>query len=403
MTTHNGAKQLPLTGVRVLDMSRVMSGPYCALLLSEMGAEVIKIESPGKAEPSRQAGSPVGFSAWNLNKRSLTLNMYEEEAKGIFKELLKLSDIVVENFRPGIMKAMGLDYPVLEQLKPSIVLTSITGYGPNTSLANYTAHNGVIVAFSGLTDMNRYGDFPPINPPDSAADAAAGTYAALGTVAALYQARVTGRGQHIDMSMVDGLVGQIGNEISRAIAMSGGEKPTDGSRFGLGTGTSYGAFHRTYKCKDGYVYLQCDIEEQWRRFCRGIGRPELIDDPRLQGRGRRQHAAELDAIFGEWVKDRTKAEIFEHLGGSGVPVSPVNSVTDIAYHPYLKERGIIHEVGRTPEEKQSVISPRIQFESVPVRKPTIPPALGEHTDEVLRSLLGYDKRRLDDLRSRGII
>ena len=402
VTPHAGTGTPHLEGVRILDLTRILAGPYCSLLLGEMGADVIKVEPPGTGDHSRRAGSSgardgLHYLAWNFHRRSITLNMYEEEGRTIFRKLVEGADVVLENFRPGVMARMGFGYDDLKQIKPNIILTSVSGYGQNTSFSSYPAHNTVVLSFTGLMDLNGFADGPPLRPPGSMGDAVAGTYAALGTLAALYRKQANGTGEHVDIAMMDCLVGQIAYDLANYIVT--GEEATR-----KGNGSADRAFHNVYRTRDGWIYIQADLENQWKRLAETMGKSELLDDPRFRTEaGRVNHKEELDAIAQEWVKDRARDDVFHLLAGAGVPASPVNTVADVAAHPHLKERGMLHEVEHPGHGKLPALTPRIRFEDTPSRKPAYPPMLGENNEEVYREMLGYDESTLAGLKERGII
>ena len=217
----------------------MLSGPYCALLLGELGAEVIKIEKPGRGDHSRRPrGGPGGtglrFLAWNMYRKSLTLDIWKPEGKEIFRQLVAKSDVVLENFRPDVMAKAGLDFEALKEINPGIVLASITGFGQNTSFSQYTAHASVISAFTGIQHMNRFGDSPPTPTPGASPDIAAGTHAAIGILAALVGRNATGRGRHVDISMVDATVGQYAFDLM-TVLLTGGSPPSGSCAPATGT------------------------------------------------------------------------------------------------------------------------------------------------------------------------
>lgn len=400
------SKPLPLAGIRILDLTRVLSGPYCALILGELGAEVIKIEKPGRGDHARRPrGGPgdtgLRFLAWNLNRKSVTLDTWQDEGREVFKDLVRRSDVVLENFRPGVMAAMGLGFNTLREVKSDIILTSISGWGQGNTLSNYTAHNSVITAFTGLMHMNRFEDGPPMPPPGSSADCGGGVYAAIGTLAAIIGRNATGMGRHVDISMADAVIGQTAFDLLYVLLT--GENPRERD-LRAGDGVTLPAFHEVYEAKDGWVYVQADLAEQWKRLAEGIGRPELITDPRfMTERARGDNKEELDAILKEWLKGKTKDEAFAILGGAGVPCSPAYSVFDVAHHPYLRERGILQDIDDPRLGKTPAISGRIQFVGEKPRKPRYAPLLGEHNEEVFQGLLGYDKDKIEALQRKGVI
>jgi CoA:oxalate CoA-transferase len=401
----------PLSGLRVLDLSRVLSGPYCALLLGELGAEVIKIEKPGRGDHSRRprgngpADIGLRYLAWNMFRKSVTLDIWTPEGADVFKDLVAKSDVILENFRPNVMAKAGFDFATLKAINPGIILASITGFGQDTSLAQYTAHASVISAFTGVQHMNRFGDSPPTPTPGASPDISAGTIAAIGILAALYGRNATGQGRHVDVSMVDSMVGQVAYDLMYAL-ITGESAPERDLRSGDGppSGKFGPAFHQCYKAKDGWFYLQADLSAQWERLAVAIGRPDLPEDPLFSTeKARAANRDALDEIFEDWLKDRTKEEAFAILGGAGVPCSPAYTPVEVANHPYLKERGMLRTLVDPRLGELMVLTPRIQFRGEPPAEPTPAPLLGEHTDEVLGGLLGYEAEKLAGLREKGVV
>jgi len=381
-------------------------------LLGELGAEVIKVEKPGRGDHSRRqrGGGPgdtgLRFLAWNMYRKSLTLDIWQPEGAEGFKQLVAKSDVVLENFRPGVLAKAGLDYDVLKDVNPGIVLASITGFGQSTSLSQHTAHASVITAFTGVQHMNRFGDSPPTATPGASPDVTAGTHAAIGTLAALFDRTRTGQGRHVDISMVDCTVGQVAYDLMYVL-LTGREPPERDLRAGDGhsSSTNLGpSFHECYRAKDGWFYLQADLQSQWERLAREIGAPELIDDPRFSTENARSaNKAALDKIFNNWLHDKTKEEAFEILGRAGVPCSPAYSLSEVAHLPYLRERGILQEINDPRLGRISVLSPRIRYTDQPVAKPPHAPLLGEQTDEVLTEILDLDAAQLKSLHDNNII
>ncbi|MBM7789791.1 CaiB/BaiF CoA transferase family protein [Tenggerimyces flavus] len=400
----------PLEGIRVLDLTRVLSGPYCALLLGELGAEVIKIEKPGRGDHARRPrGGPgdtgLRFLAWNMYRKSLTLDIWQPEGNAIFKKLVEQSDVVLENFRPNVMGKAGLDFETLRSINEGIVLASITGFGQNTSLSQRTAHASVITAFTGVQHMNRFEGGPPTPTPGASPDIAAGTHAAIGIMAALLGRQTTGKGRHVDISMVDCMVGQVAFDVMYVL-MTGIAPRERELRAGDGhsTGEAGPAFHECYEAKDGWFYLQADLPAHWQRLANEIGEPHLVDDPRFATEGARSdHKDELDAIFSKWLKQHTKEEAFRILGDAGVPCSPAYSTIEVANHPYLRERNVLHEIDDPRLGKMTVLTPRLRFVGEEQRPPTYAPLLGEHNAEILGDLLGYDEAGMEALKDQGVI
>jgi CoA:oxalate CoA-transferase len=394
----------PLEGVRILDLTRVLSGPYCALLLGELGAEVIKIEKPGRGDHSRRArGGPsdtgLRFLAWNMYRKSITLDIWQPEGLQLFKSLVAKSDVVLENFRPGVMGKAGADYTTLKKISPGIIMASITGFGQDTSLSQRTAHASVISAFTGIQYMNRFGGSPPTPTPGASPDVAAGTHAAIGILAALFARTTTGEGRHVDVSMVDCMVGQVAYDLMYVL-LTGSAPPERELRAGDGHSTTKAgpAFHECYKASDGWFYVQADLSAQWERLAREMGGDELLNNPRFATESdRSDHRDELGEMFSAWLATKTKEEAFDILGGAGVPCSPAYTLVEVAHHPYLRERGMLQEINDPRLGSMMVLSPRIRYVGEPNPTPTYAPSLGEHNTEVFGDLLGLGPDELAKL------
>ena len=393
---------LPLKGIRVLDMTRVLAGPYCALLLSEMGADVIKVEKPGRGDHYRRPRDgplkavPYQFLAWNSGKRSITLDTWLEEGKEVFRDLVRQSDVVLENFRPGVMEDMGLGYEALKEINPGIVMTSISGFGQGNSLSRYAAHAGVIAAFTGLIDVNQEG---LKRAPGSSIDTMAGMLAAYGTAAALLGRQATGIGRHVDIAMTNVVLGQSAGGIMRDLLTGPSEaRDTPPARaFPV-------AFHDVYRAKDGWFFIQADLEGEWMHLAEGMGQPELVTDPRFTTeRLRGENKQEIDEIFNAWVCDKPMEEVFRLLGPLGVPCSPAHSTEEIAYHSYLRERGLVHDVEDPRAGMVPLVGPRILFVGEQPAAPEPAPDLGQQNDEIFGGLLGYDAAKLEALRKSEVI
>lgn len=400
----------PLSGIRVINLTRVLSGPYCATLLGELGAEIIKIERPGRGDHSRrvrgsEADTGLRYSAWNMYCKSVTLDIWKPEGAELFKMLVAKTDVVLENFRPNVMASAGLDYETLKAINPRIIMASISGFGRGNHYAQFPAHASVISAFAGVQHLNRFGDGPPMPTPGASPDIQAGVYAALGIVAALNGVHRTGQGRHVDISMADCIVGGLAFELMSVLLT--GKAPTEREiRAGDGhSATEAGpAFHQCYRAKDGWFYVQADLPAQWKRLAEVIGGPELAADPRFETEGARSaNREELDRILSAWLGKRTKDEAFEILGSAGVPCSPAYSLAEVARHPYLRERGIIQEIDDPRAGKLAAITPRVRFAGEPRVRPTPAPELGEDTDAVLGDLLGLESTTVQKMREKGVI
>ena len=365
---------------------------------------MIKVEKPGRGDHYRRSrGGPVKaipyqFLAVNSDKKSMTLDTWMDEGKEVFRDLVRESDVVLENFRAGVMDEMGIGYEALKRVNPGIVMTSISGWGAGNSLSRYAAHATVISAFGGMMAQGKMGD-PKTRGRRMNVDTVTGVHAALGTLAALLGRQATGIGRHVDISMTVSIAGLISSELMFELLLGPSQ-----DREQSGDDSIIPAFHDTYQAKDGWLYVQADLQGEWEHLAEGIDRPDLPTDPRFATeRARSEHKAELDAIFDEWVSQRTMEEAFRKLGPMGVPCSQVHTVEDIERHPYLRERGFVHDVEDPRAGTVPLFGPRIQFTGEGVQAPRPAPDLGEHNAEILRGVLGYDNTKIDMLKKNKVV
>ena len=385
-----------------------MAGPYCTMLLADAGAEVIKIERPGKGDPRRgippfagkgEVKKAGGYMAYNRNKKSLALNVQADEGREIIRRLASVSDVVVENLRPGAMDKIGLGYNGLRELNPRIVYAMISGFGRMPGLesayAQRPAFDIVAEAMSGVMDLIGFEDRPPTFTLYGLADVYSGMVGAYGIMQALFMRERTGEGQLVDVSLLDNMLAL--NERMVALYSVSGSAPQRGKLEHL---WPRGAF----KCSDGYVALNVPDDGIWARLATTVGRPDLIDDPRsADGTSRAANAAVLQPILEEWMADKTRAQVVDAFNAAGMPTGPVYTAEDVFADDHFRVRGMLAEID-DPE-----VGPHHFARSVPhlPAAPQIPleaaPALGADTREVLEDLLGYGSGDVDKLAAEGII
>jgi len=385
-----------------------MAGPYCTMLLADAGAEVIKIERPGKGDPRR--GIPPfarrgdtkkagGYMAYNRNKKSLALNVQASEGQEIFRRLAAKSDVVVENLRPGAMDKIGLGYDGLREINPGIVYAMISGFGRMPGLesayAQRPAFDIVAEAMSGVMDLIGFEDRPPTFTLYGLADVYSGMVAAFGIMQALFMREKTGRGQLVDVSLLDNMLAL--NERMVALYSVSGKAPKRGKLDHL---WPRGAFH----CADGYVALNVPDDGIWARLANAVGRPDLVDDPRsVDGTSRAQNADFLQPILEEWMADKTRAEVVDALNAAGMPTGPVYTAEDVFADDHFKVRGMLSEID-DPEVGTYTFARSVPHLSA---APQIPlnaaPALGAHTREVLQGLLEYEPGEVERLGAEGVV
>jgi CoA:oxalate CoA-transferase len=392
---------LPLSGIKVLDLSRVLAGPYCGMILADLGAYVVKIERPEKGDDSRAYGPFVNgesayFMSINRNKKSVTLNLKSPEGKEIFKQLVKKFDVVVENFRPGTMDKLGLGYNILKEINPRIIYAASSGYGYTGPYKERPAYDAVIQAMGGLMSITGFPGGKPTRVGASIADISTGMFCAIGILAALIKRQTTGEGDMVDVAMLDSVVALLENAISRYEVTGEPPKPL-GNRH-----PSIFPFE-SFEAKDGDIMIAAGNDELWAKLCRAIGKEELIDDPRFKTnplRGRNHD--EMKKILDDTIRTRTVDEWMKILEDAGIPCSPINTIDKVVKHPQVLARNMIVKVYHPRVGEIRIPGSPIKFAS---ENPRIGPApvLGEHTEEVLKEFLSISDEELSRLKASGVI
>ncbi|RZL91608.1 MAG: CoA transferase [Variovorax sp.] len=399
----------PLDGVRVLAVENFIAGPLASMWLADAGAEVVKIEEPGKGDHSRST-SPVrpdedgqlqglSFLRSNRNKRSVTLDLKSEEGKRVFRQLAMETDIVLENLRPGVMDHLGLGWAVLNELNPRLIYVAVSGFGhadvKPSPYSERPAFDIVAQALSGLMYRPERSGDRPIYLGVSLGDIQAGIVAAQGALLALLQRGRTGKGQKVDISLYDAAL--VVNEISVAMYSAFQKKAKPGVH---AVTAPFGA----YKAADGYIVIAVLGEHVWRRFAQAIGQPELIDEERFcDGVTRQANLAALDAVIQPWLSTRTRAEAVRDLLAHGVPASTVNDVDDIFDCPHVAARDMLVKLEDPVWGTVQVPGNPIKMSGVPDIPVGHPPRLGEHTEDVLARWIGLDTTAVEALRSQGVV
>jgi formyl-CoA transferase len=384
---------LPLSGIRVLDFSHALAGPYCTMLLGDLGADVVKIESPS-GDHSRQWGPPFikGESSYflsvNRNKRSVVLDLKRPAAKAVAERLAMVSDVVVENFKPGTMARLGLDADKLQAMKPALVYASISGFGQNQpTLAGY---DQIAQGTSGMMSVNATPESPPTKVGVPIGDITAGMFASQAILAALVERASTGKGRRIDVALNDSLLALFTYQAGRLFAT--GEVPTQEGNHHA-TIAPYG----TFAVSDGFINVAVASDAQFVRFCEAIRAPELAADPRFATNALRQAARPklVRAIEGHLQTD-TREQWLQRFEQFGIPAGPILGIDEAFASPLATERDMMVEIEhpRSGRIRQVGAPWKIDGASSPIRIP--PPLLGQHTSEVLRDWLHYDARELDE-------
>lgn len=392
----------PLDGIRVIDLSRVVSGPLCTMNLADMGADVVKIEEPGRGDESRAFGPPFlgGESPYylsvNRNKRSCTVNLKRDAGKAILWRLLDTADVVVQNFRPGAMARLGLDYDAVAARHPRLIYCSISGFGDSGPDAVRPGYDLVVQGESGLMDLTGEADGPPTRIGTSIADLTAGVMAAQGITLALYARQTTGRGQHVKIAMLDAVASLLTYNAGNYFAT--GESPTR-----RGNDHPSVVPYQTLRAKDGWMNLAVANDSLWVRYCDAIERPDLRDDPRFATAPERvNHRDTLVPIIVALTAARTVQQWVDLLGAAGVPCGRIRNVAEVCTNPQLTERGKVVDRPHPTAGIVTMIGLPIELSDTPGRIQTAPPLLGEHTDDVLRDA-GYTDDEIHTFREDGAI
>jgi crotonobetainyl-CoA:carnitine CoA-transferase CaiB-like acyl-CoA transferase len=393
-----------LCGIRVLDLTNVLAGPFCCHQLAHMGAEVIKIEAVGRGDLARQLGANkqlsaaqmgISFLAQNAGKKSLTLDLKSDKGKEIFRQLVQGADVVVENFRPGVMARLGLDYPVLKELNPQLVYCAISGFGQTGPLSPRPAYDQIIQGLSGVMSITGKPEDGPLRVGFPLADTIGGLTAAMAVSAALNKRP---RGQMIDVSMLDSVLTTMGWVISNHLI--GGVQPAQ-----HGNENTTSAPSGTFQTADGLINIAANEERQWLALIRQIGCPHLADDDRFATRDNRKlHRQALISALDPYLKRKSASKWEAELTAKGIPAGVVMTVPDILAHPHIAHRGLLSQFENVPaaEGPVSVMRTGFQSDGQPVSVDTPPPVLGAHNDELLKEL-GYDETAIAQLSQEGVI
>ena len=372
-----------LSDVVVIDLSRVLAGPYCTMMLGDMGATVIKIEQPGKGDDTRHFGPPyvAGESAYylglNRNKRSITLDFNNPEHEKRLFELVSTATVLVENFRPGMLERQGLGYETLRAMNPGLIYCSISGYGHDGPYAMRPGYDFVAQAESGIMSVTGEVEGEPQRVGSPVADVSAGLYACMSILAALHVREKTGKGQHIDISLLEAAVSLLSN-VSSNYLISGEEA----ERYGNGHPNivPYQAFHT----QDGYIVVSCGNDRLYQTFCRLLGREDLATDPRFATNPQRvRNREELVPILQEQFLQRETGDWLTALRAAGIPCGPINTVSQVFSDPHLQARGFIWEREHPTAGTIKLSGSPIRLSETPTRLYKAPPLLGEDNDTLL--------------------
>jgi benzylsuccinate CoA-transferase BbsF subunit len=380
-----------LKGIRILDFSWVLAGPYATRILADFGAEVIKVQPLLPQEEDKF--SRGYYNTWNRNKRGITLNLNKPEGIALAKKLVKISDAVVENFTPRVMANWGLDYDNLKEIKPDIIMLSLSTMGNSGPWRDYVGFGPTIQAFSGITHLTSFPGRPPLGLGTAYADHVAGLFGCLALLGALEYRCNTGEGQYIDLSQVEAMAGLLGEAIM--------DYQLKGEGAAVGNSSTEAAPHGVYRCQgdDRWCAIAVFTDEEWLGFKRALGNPPWAEDKRFNTfSGRLENKGRLDSLIEDWTKGHTAEEVMALLQGEGVAAGVVQNAADLAQDPHLKERGFFVELDKTIFDATP-----IRLSHAPAKYRRLAPGQGEDNDYVYGELLGMGEGELVNLKKQGII
>ncbi len=392
----------PLAGIKVVDLSRFIAGPYCTMKLGDMGAEVIKVETPGKGDDSRALGPPFldGESAYylsfNRNKKSVTLNLREEKGKEILHRLIGEADIFVENFRMGVTEKMGLTYEDVRKMKEDIIYCSITGYGHNSPYREKPSFDVMIQGEAGLMSITGFPDGPPQRVGVAIADILGGFHAVEGILLAMLVRQKTGKGQFVDVSLMDSIISILTYQAGNFLA-TGDIPPRVGNRHPMITP------YESFETNDGYVIFAVGNQRLWENFVKVLGREDLNEDPRFADmKSRNQHPAELKEILEEITRQKSTEEWVRVMEDNGVPCGRIRTLDQVLTDPHVDVREMVIEKDHPTAGRIKLTGVPVKLSETPGEVSAAPPTLGQHTDQVLGEL-GFSAEEISGLREKGVV
>jgi crotonobetainyl-CoA:carnitine CoA-transferase CaiB-like acyl-CoA transferase len=388
----------PLDGILVIDLSRVLAGPYCTMELADMGATVIKIEIPGSGDDTRAYGPPflqgesTYFMSVNRNKKSLTLNLKDGRGKEILRQLLQKGDVLVENFRPGTLDNLGFGYDAVHALNPKLIYCSISGFGQTGPYAQRPGYDLIAQAEGGVMSLTGEADQPPVKVGLSFADVTAGMNAFSGILLALLARQQTGEGQRVDVSLLDCQVSLL--TYHAGIYFATGKSPER-----LGNKHPSITPYETFEASDGHIIIACGNQGFWERFCKLAGLEHLLADERFSTMKRRvENRAELTPLVAAAVRACTRHEWFELLDREGIPCGLIKNVAEVCTDPQVLARDMVVQLNHPTVGPISVNGVPIKLSATPGEVKDPPPLLGQHTEAILADILGYTADQIAELR-----
>jgi glutaryl-CoA transferase len=404
----------PLAGVRVLDLSRVFAGPWATQQLADLGAQVIKVERPGRGDDSRGLGPPflvdqngrdtaesAFYLSANRNKKSIALDLSQPRGQEIVRQFAAISDIVVENFKVGTLGRYGLDYESIRKINPSVVYCSITGFGQTGPYSHRPGYDTLFQAMGGVMSVTGAPDEAPGGGPMKVgiilADIMTGMYATIGILGALRHRERTGSGQHIDLSLMDSQIAALSHQAM--FYLVSGQNP---QRFG--TSAPAVVPSQMFECADGFIALVVGNDPQFRRFADVIGHPEWADDERFSSNGLRvRNRTTLVPLLEEIFRRFPKAYWLERLEAAGIVCGPINEISDVFADPHVAARNMIVEVEHALGGALKLVANPLRMSETPLNRYEAPPRLGQHTDELLSGVLGLSASEIEELSCAKIV
>tara|TARA_Y100001960_G_C14744293_1_gene864771 strand:+ start:62 stop:1252 length:1191 start_codon:yes stop_codon:yes gene_type:complete len=393
----------PLKDIKVLDLTRILAGPYCTMMLGDMGAEVIKVENPKNGDDTRGWGPPFlnGVSTYfisvNRNKKSITLNLKEKKGKEILRKLIKNCDVMVENFRPGTLDNLGFPWTEIQKINEKIIFASVSGFGQTGPRKNEPGFDVVIQGEGGIMSITGEPDGPPTKVGASIGDITAGMLAAQGILLGLYSREKTGKGQMIDISMLDGQISLLTYH-ANAFFATGKVPGRRGNRHPSITP------YETYKCKDGFLNLGVGNDSLWVKFCDAVGLDKIKNDSRFQINAERvKNRTELEKILVPFFINHELKKMIEILRNAGIPCGAINNLEDALNNEQVIQREMVQEIHIPEVGKTKITGIPIKMSDTPGNIRIPPPSLGEHTNQILEDFLDFTSSEIQDLSEKNII
>jgi len=394
--------ELPLENIKILDLTRVLAGPYCTMVLADLGAEVIKVEKPGTGDDSRAFGPYINeesayFMSLNRSKKSITVNLKSKEGINIIKELCKKVDVVIENFKPGTMDKLGIGYKDLKKVNPNIIYASSTGFGYSGPYSERPAYDGVVQAMGGIMSITGPKGGEPTRVGPSVGDIFAGVFSAIGILSALNKRQVDGVGSNVDVAMLDCQVAVLENALSRYFA-SGKSPEPEGNRH-----SSIVPFE-PFETKDGKIMIAVGNDKIWAKFCKVINREDLINNEKFSTNYlRNENYEELRPLISEIIVEKTTEEWKEELIEAGIPSGPINNIKMVVEDEQINARNMIQEIEHPTVGKVKMAGIPIKINGCSDSIRFSSPILGQHNEEIFKEYLNYSEKHIKKLKEENII